>query len=60
MRVRHKMTKEQVAEAMELLNAGVTAESLGIVYGISPSTLRKYIRNAETYGYSFWSATPRA
>ena len=56
--VSYKMTKEQVAEAIELLEKGVICEHVAEVYGINVSTLRKYVRGAELYGYSYWSRNP--
>jgi len=52
------LTKEQVAEAMELANKGVYWGNIALVFGVSKSTLMRYIRNAELYGYSFWSSHP--
>jgi predicted transcriptional regulator len=47
-----------VAEAIELLEKGVIYEHVAKVYGINVSTLRKYVRGAELYGYSYWSRNP--
>ena len=49
-----KMTIEQVAEAMELINKGVYMTNLAIIYGVSYDTLRKTIRHAELYGFALW------
>ena len=57
--VSYKMTKYQVAEAMELLDQGVAFEAVANEFDVHRSTLSKYIRCAELYGYSFWSRNPR-
>lgn len=56
--VKHKLTIEQVAEAIELLDSGVTFENVAGAFEIHRSTLARYIRGAELYGYSFWSRNP--
>lgn len=58
MPVTHKMTIEQVAEAIELLDKGVIYENVARVFGVNKSTLARYVRGAELYGYSFWSRNP--
>ena len=57
--VRFKLSKYQVAEAMELLDQGVVFETVANEFDVHRSTLAKYIRCAEIYGYSFWSRNPR-
>ncbi len=54
-----KLSKDQVAEAMELLDQGVSFEAVANEFDVHRSTLSKYIRCAELYGYSFWSRNPR-
>lgn len=56
--VTYKMTKDEVAEAIELLEKGVIYANVAKVFGVSASTLRKYVRGAELYGYSYWSRNP--
>ena len=50
-----KLTIEQIAECFELVNKGVYYENLALIHGVSEQTLRRYMRAAELYGYSFWS-----
>ena len=57
--VRYRLSKYQVAEAMELLDQGVVFEVVANEFDVHRSTLAKYIRCAEMYGYSFWSRNPR-
>jgi transposase-like protein len=54
-----KLSKDQVAEAMELLDQGVAFEAVANEFDVHRSTLSKYIRCAELYGYSFWRRNPR-
>lgn len=49
-----KLTIEQIAECFELANKGVYYENLALIHGVSEQTLRRYMRAAELYGYSFW------
>ena len=49
-----KLTIEQIAECFELVNKGVYYENLALIYGVSKHTLKRYMRAAELYGYSFW------
>jgi len=55
-----RLTIDQVAEAMELANKGVYWGNIAEILGVHPSTLMRYIRAAEIYGYSFWSPNPRS
>ena len=57
--IRYRLSKYQVAEAMELLDQGVVFEAVANEFDVHRSTLAKYIRCAEMYGYSFWSRNPR-
>lgn len=58
MPIQHRLTKQQVALAMELLNEGVTFGNVALELDVHHSTLARYIRGAEMYGYSFWSRYP--
>ena len=49
-----KLTIEQIAECFELVQKGVYYENLALIYGVSKHTLKRYMRAAELYGYSFW------
>ena len=53
-----RLTIDQVAEAMELADKGVYWGNIAEVFGVHRSTLMRYIRGAEMYGYSFWSQNP--
>lgn len=53
-----RLTIDQVAEAMELADKGVYWGNIADVFGVHRSTLMRYIRGAEMYGYSFWSQNP--
>jgi transposase-like protein len=55
----HALSKEQVAEALELYDEGNYWWQIAIIMRVSISTLMRYIRNAERYGYSFWTGNPR-
>lgn len=55
----HALSKEQVAEALELYEEGNYWWQIAIMMRVSQSTLMRYIRNAEKYGYSFWTSYPR-
>tara|TARA_B100000085_G_scaffold39025_1_gene32149 strand:+ start:129 stop:347 length:219 start_codon:yes stop_codon:yes gene_type:complete len=57
---RYALTKAQVAKAMEMYNSGNWYWG-GIAehFKVDKSTLMRYIRGAEIYGYSLWTETPR-
>lgn len=55
---KYVLSKEQIAEAMELADRGVYLENIAMVFGVGRLTLTKYMRAAEKYGYSFWSQNP--
>ena len=46
---------EQMAEVMELRTKGVAWDNLGIIFEVSSTTLRRYVRLAERYGFGFWA-----
>jgi transposase-like protein len=56
--VKYRLSKEQIAKAFELLDEGVTFEDVANEFDVHRSTLAKYIRGAELYGYSYWSRNP--
>ena len=49
-----KLSIDQIAEAMELNNKGVYWGNIALIFGVSRTTLMRYIYAAERYGYSFW------
>jgi len=53
-----KLTIDQVAEALELRNSGVFVWAIAKLFDVHESTLRKTLRNAERYGFSYWSTQP--
>ncbi len=52
------LSKEQVARAMELSDEGHYWWQIAIMLGVAQSTLMRYVRGAELYGYSFWTDRP--
>ena len=59
---RHKrkprLSIEQIAEAFELHNKGVYYANIAMVFGVSHRVLRRHMKDAERYGFSFWGKTP--
>jgi len=55
---RNALSKNQVAEALELYDEGYYWWQIATMMRVSQSTLMRYIRNAERYGYSFWTGNP--
>jgi hypothetical protein len=53
------LSKEQVARAMELSDEGHYWWQIAVMLGVAQSTLMRYVRGAERYGYSFWTDRPR-
>lgn len=49
-----RLTIEHVAYAFELRSQHCSYESIALDLDVSIPTLRKYMRNAERYGYAFW------
>ena len=56
--VKYKLNIEQIAQAMEMLDQGVTVGNVANEFEVHSSTLARYIRGAEMYGFSFWSRNP--
>lgn len=50
-----RLSIDQVAYCFEELDKGASQEALAFELRVSTSTLRRYIRAAERYGFSFWS-----
>lgn len=46
---------EQVAEAFELRQKGVYYANIAMILGVSETTLRRYMKAAEKYGFSYWN-----
>ena len=53
------LSKEQIAEALELASDGWYWQNIADKFGVSASALMRYVRAAERYGYSFWSQYPK-
>ena len=49
-----KLTISQVAYAFELRGLFCSYESIALDLGVSTTTLRRYMRNAELWGFAFW------
>ena len=49
-----KLTIEQVAYAFEQRSLSVSYEWIAQDLGVSYTTLRRYMRNAERYGFAYW------
>ena len=50
-----RLTIEQVAYAFELRGLFCSYEAIAMDLGVSCTTLRKYMRNAENYGFAYWA-----
>ena len=55
---KYALSKKEVAKALELADAGHYWWQIAIIMGVANSTLMRYVRGAERYGYSFWSDNP--
>ena len=53
-----KLTIDQVAYAFEQRGLSASYESLALELGVSVTCLRRYMRGAERYGFSFWLQNP--
>jgi DnaJ-class molecular chaperone len=49
-----KLTKDEMAEAYELYTAGVYISNLALLFHVSETTMSKYLRQVELYGYALW------
>lgn len=49
-----KLTIEQIGQIMELRRKGVHLWNCANLYGVSTTTLARYLRMAEQEGYDFW------
>ena len=50
-----KLSIEQMAEVMELRVKGVSWTNLSIIFNVSDKTLKKYVRQAQMYGFYYWT-----
>jgi len=53
-----KLTEVQLGEAIKLRDQGVDTWSLSSIYGVHYDTMRRYLRNYETYGVSLCTVNP--
>lgn len=57
---KYALSKNQIAQAMEMYDSGRWYwGGIALHFGVSIQTLRRYVRGAELYGYSFWTPHPR-
>lgn len=52
---RPKLSIDEMGEAYELRNKGVSYENLAIIFGVSVRTIKKYLRQAEQFGFDYWT-----
>jgi hypothetical protein len=50
-----RLSIEQVAEAFELRQKGVYYANIAMIFGVAETTLKRYMRAAEKYGFSYWN-----
>lgn len=50
-----KLSIDEMGEAYELRIKGVSYENLGMIFGVSSRTIKKYIRQAEQFGFDYWT-----
>lgn len=53
-----RLTIDQIAEVMELRQTGVYWENIAAIFNTNTSTLMRYVRAAERYGFSYWTDQP--
>lgn len=49
-----KLTKEEMVEVFQLRTRRTSWESLGLIFKVSPNTLRRYYKMAEVDGFAVW------
>jgi hypothetical protein len=49
-----RITKDQMVEIFELRTRGTSWDTLGLIYKVAPSTIRRYYKLAETSGFAVW------
>jgi hypothetical protein len=50
-----RLSIEQVAEAFELRQKGVYYANIAMIFGVAETTLKRYMKAAEKYGFSYWN-----
>lgn len=49
-----RVTKTNMAEIFELRTRGTSWDTLGLIYKVAPSTIRRYYKMAEADGFAVW------
>lgn len=49
-----RVTKANMAEIFELRTRGTSWDTLGLIYKVAPSTIRRYYKMAEADGFAVW------
>ena len=49
-----KLTMEQMAEVHELRVKGVSWDNLGVIFGLAPTTVKRYWNISSTCGFYMW------
>lgn len=50
-----KLSIDEMGEVYELRRKGVSWDNLSMIFGVSTTTIRKYYRQAEMFGFDLWS-----
>ena len=53
-----KLSYKDVKRASEMEYEGVGLWAIAILFNVHEQTMRRYLRNYETYGESYWSPYP--
>ena len=49
-----KLTIDQIAEVHELRVKGVSWDNLGMIFGLAPTTVKRYYHLSQTAGFYMW------
>lgn len=49
-----KLTKEEMVEVFQLRTRRTSWENLGLIFKVSPNTLKRYYKMAEADGFAIW------
>ena len=49
-----RITKNQMVEIFELRSRGTSWDTLGLIYKVAPTTIRRYYKLAEANGFAVW------
>lgn len=53
-----RLKKHQMREAIKMREEGKSVDQIAYRYSVHVSTMRRYLRNYETYGDSLWTIYP--